>query len=139
MSKENWPKDLKKTKTREAILHVLKNANEPLPALLIASKVSKSSDNVWPSTIYRSLEAFVESGIVRKITIAENDSCFYELETHEHSHYAICLSCHKIIKITNCPFDSYVPEIEDKDFVVIGHKMEIYGYCNECLNKVKEK
>jgi len=139
MDNSSWPKEIKRTKTREAILHVLKNASEPMSALQIASKISKNSDDVWPSTIYRSLEAFVEGGLVRKITLAENESCFYELETHEHSHYAICLGCHKIIKVTNCPFDSYVPEIEDKSFVVMGHKMEIYGYCSECLDKMNSK
>jgi len=135
MSDMTWPKDLKKTRVRQAILKVLRRADSPLSALQIAAQILKEDAEVWPSTLYRGLEAFVKGGIIKRIDLAENSASLYELETHEHGHYAICLDCRRIIKIANCPFDSYEPLIDDANFAITSHKMEIYGYCSDCLKK----
>ena len=135
MNDTKWPKDLKRTRVRQAILDILRQAETPLSALDITSEILKGETKVWPSTLYRGLEALVNAEIVRKIDITENQSSLYELATHKHSHYAICLDCRKMYAIKNCPLINYEPLIADKDFTIINHKMEIYGYCGECLKK----
>ncbi|MFA6781421.1 MAG: transcriptional repressor [Bacilli bacterium] len=135
MTEGNWPKELKKTRVRQAIVNVLREAESPLSALQITTEILKIDDKVWPSTLYRGLEALLGADIVRRIDITESSSALYELATHKHSHYAICLDCRKMFAINNCPLVNYEPLIVDKNFTIINHKMEIYGYCGACLKK----
>lgn len=139
MTDSKWPKDLKKTRVRQAIVNVLREASSPLSALQITTEILKSNDKIWPSTLYRGLDALVSTELVRRIALTESSAALYELSTHRHSHYAICLDCRKMFAIHNCPLTNYEPLIADKDFTIMNHKMEIYGYCGACLKKRIDK
>lgn len=139
MNETAWPQNLKKTKIRKAILEVLDRADTPISALQIANEILKTAERLWLSTLYRGLEALTETGLVRRIDLTESHFALYELESHKHGHYAICLSCRKMILIKNCPFGDYQPLIADKAFKILNHKVEIYGYCGNCLKKYKLK
>ena len=56
----------------------------------------------------------------------------YELNRGEHTHYAVCLECHKRIPLPSCPFAHVHLEQDTGDFTVTGHKLELYGYCKKC-------
>ncbi|MFA5422076.1 MAG: Fur family transcriptional regulator [Bacilli bacterium] len=135
MNESSWPKKLKKTRVRQAIVNILRTAETPLSALDITSLILKDNDRVWPSTLYRNLEALVTAEVVRRIALTESHSALYELTTHKHSHYAICLDCRKMFTINNCPLINYEPLVSDKNFTITNHKMEIYGYCGPCFKK----
>lgn len=131
----NWPSGMKRTKPREIVFSVLEHAEKPLSAAEISSKIEKSGESVWLSTIYRILELFVKKGVVVKIAIMNNEMAHYELNRFQHKHYAVCLGCHKIISMDNCPMEKFIPKIEDDNFHVIGHNIELYGYCGKCSSK----
>lgn len=63
----------------------------------------------------------------------------YEWNKGSHTHYAICLQCHKKVALQVCPFENLHLHGEAKDFVVTGHKLELYGYCKECEKKKIKK
>jgi Fur family ferric uptake transcriptional regulator len=130
-----WPSGLKKTKPRENVLSVLEHAEKPLSAMEICSQIEKSGESAWMSTVYRILELFVKKGMVVKITVMNNEMALYELNRFQHKHYAICLACRRIIAMDNCPMEKFIPQLEDDDFHVVGHNLEIYGYCSECSAK----
>jgi Fur family ferric uptake transcriptional regulator len=130
-----WPQNIKKTKPREWVLSVFENAQKPLSAMDICSQVEKNGGSVWLSTVYRILELFVEKGLVIKTTVMNSDMAVYELNRYQHKHYAVCMSCHKIVTMKNCPMEKFVPKLEDDDFHVMGHNLEVYGYCRKCSTK----
>ena len=133
-NKNDWPSGLKKTKPRENVLFVLKTAEKPLSAMEICSKIEENGGSAWLSTVYRILELFVKNGIAVKIAVMNSGVALYELNRFEHKHYAVCIGCHKIISIANCPLERFIPKI-DEDFRVVGHNLEIYGYCRDCERK----
>lgn len=59
-------KGLKVTRQRLAILEVLVEENFPLSAQNIFSKLRRNNPNLRLSTVYRTLNSFVEKKIVRK-------------------------------------------------------------------------
>ncbi|MEI6101680.1 MAG: transcriptional repressor [Eubacteriales bacterium] len=132
--KIKWPEGIKKTKQRECVLAMLQSAELPLTAIDIYNRLEQ--DGVPLSTIYRILETFTERGIAAKIGVMENGMAVYELKRHEHRHYAFCMACHKMIVIENCPMEVFTPELSENNFHVLGHKLEIYGYCGECYTKM---
>ncbi len=130
-----WPSGLKRTKPRESVLSVLEKAEKPLSAMEICSRIEKNGESAWLSTVYRILELFVQKGMAVKVTLMNNEIALYELNRFQHKHYAVCLGCHKIIPMDNCPMEKFIPKIKDNDFHVLGHNLEIYGYCKNCYQK----
>jgi Fur family ferric uptake transcriptional regulator len=126
---------IKQTKPRRQILAVLEQAEQPLSAVEIQSRAENSGDKIWLSTVYRVLDLFVERDIAIKSTLLDQDMAVYGLNRYEHKHYAVCVGCHKIVAMSNCPMADFDPMLKDSRFRVIGHKIEIYGYCNECQDK----
>ena len=129
-----WPEGIKKTKQRKCVLSILENAELPVTALDIYNQLEQCGVSL--STIYRILETFSEKGLIAKTSVSAGGMALYELKRHEHKHYAFCMECHKIIVIDNCPMDVFTPELRENNFHVLGHKLEIYGYCNECYIKL---
>jgi Fur family ferric uptake transcriptional regulator len=134
-AKMEWPAGMKKTKQRQSVLSVLDDSPNPLSAADICSRIKKAGEAACLSTVYRVLELFVKKGIVTKISVLNNDFALYETNRFEHKHYAVCVSCRKVIQMDNCPMERFIPRLEDGDFHVTGHKVEIHGYCKDCAAK----
>ncbi len=116
---------LKCTKQRLCILEILNSADKPLTA----EEIHTLTPGTALSTVYRILDKLLEKNIVIKTTIPLSDGIFYELTANEHKHFAICLACHKLKYIDICPIHNTTVS----DFTITGHKLELYGYCRECV------
>ncbi len=129
-----YPQGLKWTKQRKAVYRILWEATEPLSAARIYTLAGLETDGgeYALSTIYRILSAFEESGYVEKSTWLGDGTVVYSLNRGKHTHYAVCLECHRRIPLQNCPFAHIRLEKDTGDFTVISHKLELYGYCREC-------
>ena len=62
----------------------------------------------------------------------------YEWKKGGHTHYAICLGCHKKVALQACPFEHLHMDTDTGDFVVTGHKLELYGYCGDCEKNLED-
>lgn len=127
-----WPKALKKTKHRKAIFELFQKENRPLSIVEIQQLLLKENQQIWLSTIYRILDSFEEHDMINKISILNQEALFYELNLNQHAHYAICVKCRQVIELNHCPMDLFEQQLGDKNFTITGHRMEIYGYCQEC-------
>lgn len=139
MENKKLPEGIKWTKQRKDVYEVLHRAKKPLSAHDIYQEILKDSTvdaaNFAISTVYRSLTIFEEKGLVEKSILLGSDTAVYELCEGKHKHYAVCLSCHKLVPLKHCPFEHVEHDhmkSEDGEFVVTGHKLELYGYCKEC-------
>ena len=143
MEQIKWPEGIKWTKQRKDVFTVLRQAKKPMSANDIYQEIliegATDASNYAISTVYRSLTIFEEKGLVEKSMLMGSDTALYELTDGHHKHYAVCLSCHKLVPIKHCPFEHVAHDTvgnEEDDFVVTGHKLELYGYCKECtMNK----
>jgi Fur family ferric uptake transcriptional regulator len=139
MTDSLWPAGIKRTKQREAVLEVLARAETPLSAMDIFAQTEKGETPLWLSTVYRILELFTEKGVVLKTSVLDGDMAYYELKRQEHHHYAVCVDCHKIVALNNCPMAEFKPKLADGGFRVLGHRVEMFGYCKDCdkRNQIK--
>lgn len=129
-----YPQGIKWTKQRKNVYTVLQGAEEPLSAVQIyrlAEKLAEGEDYAL-STIYRILAFFEEKEMVSKNTWMGDGTIVYELNRGGHTHYAVCLECHKRIALQSCPFAHMHLDQNTGDFTVTGHKLELYGYCKDC-------
>jgi len=131
---KKFPAGIKKTRQREGVLSVLEKAKAPLGASDIYEKLKGGGETIWLSTVYRILEHFVQKDVVMKINVLDHEMAVYALSSDRHKHYAVCMNCHKIIAIDNCPMENFPLKMEE-EFKILGHNLEVYGFCKDCNPK----
>jgi Fur family ferric uptake transcriptional regulator len=122
---------LSRTRTRARILGELLKNRKPLTQKQITLNLGENSpDKV---TIYRTLEKFVEKGIVHKAYVDKRE-WHYELsldctEKQCHPHFT-CSECGK----TFCLKGSFLPLVKGlkKGFVVHRQQVRVEGLCSSC-------
>ncbi len=135
-------KGLRNTRHRRSILEVLEKSKEPMTAVEVFLKLKPVSCNLNLSTVYRTFETLTANGFTLKTSLFNDGKARFEINRDEHRHHAVCIGCHKIISIENCPIGVREMKILRKKtgFSATGHKLEIYGYCGDCsaVNRGKD-
>ncbi len=135
-SELQYPAGIKWTRQRKEVYSILSGAEEPMSAIRIYRSLGEDvKETCAVSTVYRVLAAFEEKGIVEKNVSLEDGVALYELHHDHHTHYAVCLDCHRRVALEHCPIARVSVENETGEFVVTGHKLELYGYCKDCRKK----
>lgn len=121
---------LKATPIRLKLLEIMYKASRPVDVSFIRQKLNDVSPD--EATVYRSLNDFVEKGLLRKIMITEG-KIHFEISSLPHHHHAICMDCGKIEEITYCIIPKLEKDIiKNLDFKIKNHNMEFYGACSSC-------
>jgi Fur family ferric uptake transcriptional regulator len=121
------------TESRKKILNLFLNVQRALAHGDIERKAGEKFDRV---TVYRTLQTFVEKGIIHTIPTTDNsvryalckDNCTEGHHHDDHVHF-ICLQC----GATLCLEDVVVPEIKmRKGFSVNEIEVVVKGICLDC-------
>lgn len=121
---------IKRTQQREELLRILTESRVPMTA----EEIFKGTKQISLATVYRTLETFCDKGVLVKISVGNAEKKYYEPAREAHRHYAVCLECGKLEHVDVCP----VHDIAIGDFEVTGHRLELYGYCAACREKIRE-
>lgn len=132
MTTNGWPEGLRRTKPRESIYRILRDAEMPLSVAEIAARLEGDGTR-WYSTIYRTMQAFMDHDLVQETTAAGTDVRLYELKGEKHHHYVTCVICHKMEPLAYCPMDEILAHVEGFD--ILDHRLEISGICEDCRLK----
>ncbi len=138
---EEYPAGIKWTKQRKRVYDILNEALEPLSAAQIYARLTPQEQEKYAiSTVYRILAAFEENKLVEKTVWMGESVVLYELHRESHTHYAVCLNCHRRIPLEQCPLhmSNLHPEKGAEGFQVVSHRIELYGYCRECSQRSRE-
>lgn len=127
-------KRLSITDSRKKILSLFLNSQDALAHGDIEKKAGEKFDRV---TVYRTLQTFVEKGIVHTIPTAEN-SVLYALckdcdEAHHHDDHVhfVCRNCNTTI----CLDDVVSPQIQlPQGYAAENVQVVINGVCKNCSN-----
>ena len=123
------------TPQRHAILAYLLDSMTHPTADEIYKALEGKFPNMSVATIYNNLRVFKEAGLVRELTYGDASSRF-DANTMEEHYHIICLDCGAIHDFHH-PYLQGVEEDAGKTtgFKVTGHRMEVYGICEECQSK----
>ena len=126
-------KHLSVTDSRKKILSLFLNTKDALAHGDIEKKAGEKFDRV---TVYRTLQTFVEKGIIHTIPTADN-SIRYALckddcaDGHHHDHHIhfVCTNC----KNTYCLDDIVTPDIRlPKGYTSSHIEVVVEGICKNC-------
>ena len=123
------------TPKRLALLRVLREAGSPLPAAEIAARLSLAADQ---ATVYRTLDALTESGLVRKVAFNDRHAYYESAIGESHHHHIVCRDCGKVEDVESCTADDLMRMAlqGSKSFSSIqAHALEFFSTCDSCAKK----
>lgn len=124
---------LRATQPRLRVLAILEESTYPLSVADIASVLKKPT--VDQVTVYRTLETFVQAGIVQHLELHQGRS-YFELATREHHHHLVCRTCGRVEDVEGCEMDSMERKVAKKSkhfSTVSSHALEFFGDCKTCV------
>lgn len=120
---------MKSTKQKEAILAAVCTMRNHPGADEIYVKLRADFPNISLGTVYRNLNAFAESGDIRKISIPNSGDRFdFRLDNHEH---LLCSECGKVYDINA----NVNIKMLDDNIISDGYTLIIHGKCKNCALK----
>ena len=124
------------TSSRQKILNLFLSNSGALAHADIEHKAGEKFDRV---TVYRTLQVFVEKGIIHTIPSGDNsikyalckNDCF-EGHHHDNHFHFVCSGCGK----TECLEDFIMPSVKlPKDYSANNVEIVINGFCSGCRKK----
>jgi len=105
---------------------------EDIQNLLRQRKVSASI-----ASIYRTLDVLIKSGLVVQHRFGKRFKRFEAVRQDQHHDHLICTVCGRVIEFKNDTIETLQLQVAKKhNFVITNHKLDIYGRCSKCKNKV---
>lgn len=116
---------------RVSLLEVLKNAGKPVSVEYVVKHMHGKLDQ---ANAYRALEAFLASGLVRRIDLG-HDHAHYELASGNHHHHLVCESCGKVadVEVAEEEMEHAALRAAREFRSVRTHSLEFFGLCNSCV------
>ncbi|SDN42438.1 Fur family transcriptional regulator [Alkalicoccus daliensis] len=120
----------KYTDKRKDMLQLFSDEGRYLAAKDVLEYLHPTYGGMSFDTIYRNLSLFTELGILEATELEGEKRFRFSCAVEDHHHHVICLDCGKTKHIHHCPMDN--EPVKASGFEVVGHKFEIYGYCEQC-------
>lgn len=119
------------TYQRLAIYRALCSENERHPsAEIIHERIKRQFPMISLGTVYKTLDRFHESGLIRKIGHL-CDVARYDPKLSDHYHL-VCLTCQGIQDIEDPSALENIPVPENSGFQVTRRQIFVHGYCRSC-------
>jgi Fur family ferric uptake transcriptional regulator len=128
---------LKTSRQRDLIVEAFFSASGHLTVEDLLARVRARDPSVSQATVYRAMRLLTDSGVAQPRHFQEGQAR-YELADHGdlHHDHLICTGCGRIVEFV----DDKIEELQHRvakshGFVVIDHRMELYGLCAACQKK----
>lgn len=123
---------LRVTQPRKAMLHALAAAHAPISIEDLHNALDAGVADLV--TVYRSVLAFLESGIVQRHPLENGKHlyCLADAHRHSHHHHVICRQCGRMDEIDGCIAGQFESLAREYGYTQISHVFEIYGVCARC-------
>jgi Fe2+ or Zn2+ uptake regulation protein len=127
------------TSQRRAILEVLDESETHLDAEDVYRQAKARDPNISLATVYRTLAALKQIGLVQQRHLARDDQRgYYEIADRQHYHFT-CLHCGRVIEFDTPLVTQLQQELADEMGVqVVTARLYLEGYCAVCLDKSEE-
>jgi len=119
----------RKTFQRECIRQSIEMAQRPLSINEIYGVAKKEAPKLGIATVYRSIRALEEEGLVNRVDLPGRESR-WELERNKHHHHFLCLNCDRLFEVEGCPGN--LKHLLPKGYVLESHDILLSGQCKEC-------
>lgn len=119
------------TAPRRAVIAALVADEDHVTADVLAARVAAATPDVHLSTVYRTLDALEQLGVVTHVHLGHGRAV-YHLTDRLH-HHAVCEACGVVVHLT----DDVLADVQrrlraEADFEVDPHHFALVGRCAAC-------
>jgi len=123
------------TTQRRLVLEILSAAEGHLDASEIYDRAHARDPRLSLATVYRTLNALVESGVVRQLHLADEHHHF-ELDRQDRHAHLVCSVCGRIWEVDGAELARAAKEAGRQfGFQVATARVEVTGLCADCRRK----
>lgn len=123
---------LKSTAQRDAIVEVFLDSVGHASVEELYGRVRKRHPGIGYATVYRTMKLLTECGVADERHF-RNGEARYEMAEKSHHDHLICERCGKIVEFEERRIENLQEETARRlGFELRGHKMELYGICQDC-------
>ena len=120
------------TTARRAVLATLLASEGHASAEDLADAVQADHPDVHLSTVYRTLDAFEQLGVVAHVHLGHGRATYHLAE--ELHHHAVCDRCGAVLQLPLALFEDVAGRLLDEHgFVAEPHHFAVVGRCRECV------
>jgi Fe2+ or Zn2+ uptake regulation protein len=121
------------TAQRAAIYRYLRGVKTHPTADEIFTQVREVLPDISLATVYKALEAFVESTVARKLDLGGGPAR-YDGRIDDHDHVR-CLKCGMVRDVVGAHDTDLIEGLRSDDgFDILDYRLELIGYCPSCRN-----
>lgn len=98
-----------------------------------AQDIRENFKNIWRASIFRTINIFLEIGVIRRIPFSERWEVYELNHTGHHHEHMKCERCNEVMS-----FDSHnickkiFEEAKKSGFQIREHSISIFGICKKC-------
>ena len=126
-------KGLRNTVEREQVVKAVFSIHDHFDVEELYLLLRSQNEKISKATVYRTIPLLLESGLIQEAYFEDGHLHYEHIYGHDHHCHLRCMDCGKVVEFT----EEAVKEVEQKvaehyEFIVTGHKLEVYGYCAKC-------
>ncbi|MBD3160558.1 MAG: transcriptional repressor [Candidatus Latescibacteria bacterium] len=127
---------LSSTLQRRLILEVVLDLDDHPTADRVCEAVEKRVPGISRTTVYRTLETLVRTGVITK-TSHTGKAVRFDTNIQVH-HHLVCLRCDEVVDVMDKELDALrVPDTSEYGFHLTDFQVQLRGICRRCRQKEK--
>ena len=122
------------TRQRRAVAAILDDLEGFASAQEIHDILRHRGESVGLSTVYRNLQALVDSSEIDALRNDDGEVLYRQCSTGHH-HHLVCRACGRTIEVAGPTVERWADSVAEKHgFVDMAHTLEIFGTCGDCAD-----
>ncbi|RFU20046.1 Fur family transcriptional regulator [Geodermatophilus marinus] len=122
----------RQTRQRSAVLALLDDLDDFRTAQELHTLLRERGDAVGLATVYRSLQALVDDGLVD--VLRTDGEAAYRRCSAAHHHHLVCRGCGRTVEVADPPVERWAARVAaEHGFADVQHQLEVFGTCADCV------
>jgi Fur family ferric uptake transcriptional regulator len=124
------------TPQKSEVRNALRDASGFVSAQALHSALTAAGSRIGLATVYRALNELVEAGSADTLQSPSGEAMFRGCATSGHHHHLICRRCGTVVEVHSEVVEDWArTSAREHGFVDVGHVLDIYGVCSECVSR----
>lgn len=124
---------LRPTRQRTAVTEALASSGDFRSAQEIHEVIAEGGDKVGLATVYRTLAALAEAGVVDVLRTEEGEAVYRRCAATGHHHHLVCRECGATVEVEGPAVEAWTAAIgREHGYTAISHDLELFGTCPRC-------
>lgn len=120
------------TDQRLVVAEALTGIREAVSAQELYERLRARHPRLALATVYRALEAQVESGMARRLERPGHVSAYVACDV-EHHHHLVCTRCQRVSDLDEGILRPVLRQIDERHAFAVEHeRLDFYGLCASC-------